>query len=79
MALQSQIKSTFGLVNNFTITVIMSLDGDCASYSTKYVLSHAHDCVSGEGWADMGGTVKMTVSRFRCPEGWHLHYPPESL
>lgn len=36
-------------------------------------------CVSGEGWADMGGTVKMTVSRFRCPEGWHLRYPPESL
>ena len=33
-------------------------------------------CVSGEGWADMGETVKMTVSRFRCPEGMAFPLPP---
>ena len=33
-------------------------------------------CVSGEGWVDMGETVKMTVSRFRCPEGLAPLLPP---
>ena len=33
-------------------------------------------CVSGEGWVDMGETVKMTVSRFRCPEGLASPLPP---